>query len=94
MADGGVVKSTTSMAAHTVKAALIGAGFRWLGRKLAGDIGDGLGAVVGGVVQHKTGDPEDLGKIIAVVGVMDMVHNITGAGGAAAGENKYERPVN
>jgi len=97
MSEKGVVKEAGSLVVHTGKAAGIGLICRFVGRKLGGNVGDALGGVAAGVIQHKTSDPYDLGKTIALVAMMDFGQNITGAGtgGAAAGvQQSAERPVN
>ena len=73
-----MVKDTTNLLQTTVKAALIGAVGRGVGKAVAGNLGEALGGVAAGAFIKGPA-----GQTVALISVMDAVHNMVGAGGAA-----------
>ena len=73
-----LVKETTNLLSVTVKAALIGAVGRGVGKAVAGNIGEALGGVAAGAFVKG-----NAGQTVALISVMDAVHNMVGSGGAA-----------
>jgi len=80
----GVVGETGSLLVGTVKAAVLMALGRGIGKQLGGNIGEGLGGIVASVVQSKTGDGHKLAAVMALITVADVVHNMGVMGGGAA----------